>query len=175
MSRNKKNKATDFSGFSYRLDPNLDESLRRAVSDALSKMTTLEPGAPITYSINIRVDENGVPGALQPQGNGIAGVQKEIHPADARNPLIEVFEREKSITVIAEVAGVDRKRLRVRATPMALELCSASNGRAVDCMNVINLPNETDPSSAVARYRNGVLEVTVRKGKGRAARTVRVE
>jgi HSP20 family protein len=173
LTKNKKNHASDPDGLSFPIDPKLDEALRRAVSEVLSKMAVMEPGAPITYSIDIRVDENGVPSALQSAGKGNA--QTELQPTAARNPLVEVVEREKLITVTAEVAGMEGNALRVRATPMALEICSVGNGRSVDRVRVINLPKRTNPATAIARYRNGVLEVTVEKGMGTASRTVRVE
>jgi HSP20 family molecular chaperone IbpA len=173
LSKKKNNNHSSDDGFSFRLDPNIDEALRRAVSDALSKMTTLTPGAPITYSINIRVGENGVPSAMQPPADG-RNAQRSLR-SEARDPMIEVVERDGSITVIAEVTGIDRNALRVRATPRTLEVCSTGNGKAVDRISVINLPKETDPASATARYRNGVLEITVDKGKGPATRFVRIE
>ena len=172
MAKNKKNQASDLDGLSFPIDPKLDEALRRAVSDVLSKMAVLEPGAPITYSIDIRVDENGVPSALQSAGKGNA--QTGLQPTAARNPLVEVIEREKLITVIAEITGMEGVP-RVRATPMALEICSVGNGRSVDRVRVINLPKQTNPATASARYRNGVLEVTIEKGMGTASRTVRIE
>jgi HSP20 family protein len=172
LAKNKKNHALDLNGLSFPIDPKLDEALRRAVSEVLSKMAVMKPGAPIAYSIDIRVDENGVPSALQSAGRGDA--QKELQPTAARNPLIEVIEREKSLTVIAEIVGMEGA-LRVRATPMALEICSAGNGRSLDRVKVINLPKRTNPSTASARYRNGVLEVTVEKGMGTASKTVRID
>ncbi len=168
----KKNRASGPNGLPFPIGPNLDEALRRAVSEVLSGMASPAQGAPMTYSINIRVDENGVPAISQASPDGMA---RKTLPADEWNPLIEVVEREKAITVIAEVAGVDRKDLRVRATPTMLEVCSVGKAGTVEGINMINLPKETDPSSAVARYRNGVLEMTVSKGKGPTARSVRIE
>ena len=166
----------ELGGFPFPIDSKLDEALRRVVSEVLSCIPQ-EPGVPITYSINIRVDENGVPAAMQPVAGKAAenGAQATLRPADAREPMVEVIEREKSVTVVAEVLGADRRSLRVRATPRRLEVCSKERGGPAGSVNAISLPAEVNPASAKARFANGVLEVTLKKGKGPAASSVKVE
>ena len=175
MAKKRKNSAFELGGFPFPIDSKLDEALRRVVSEVLSSIPQ-EPGVPITYSINIRVDENGVPAAMQPAAGKAteAATQAASQPADARNPMVEVIEREKSVTVIAEVLGADKRSLRVRAAPTRLEIRTKGKDLQVGTVNAIALPAEVDASSAKARFANGVLEVILAKGKGPAARTVKV-
>jgi HSP20 family protein len=174
LAKRKRNSVSYPSGAPFPIDPNLDEALKRAVSEVLSGMAAHAQGSPMTYSINIRVDGSGIAPTLQPALERNA--QRHLEPADVRAPLVEVIDRRESVTVIAEVPGAERRSLRVRATPTRLEVRSGVCGGTGECVNVINLPAETDPASASARYMNGILEVNVAKGSGkRAARSVKVE
>ena len=174
MAKKKSNDVFNHFGTPFPIDPNLDDAIRRVVSDVLSGMTAQVPGSPITYSINIRVDENGVPSVSQPAPGKDA--KASLEPDDARTPLVEVVERPRSITVIAEVPGADRNSLWVRAAPKRLEIRSAADGKPGMRANVINLPVLINPATASARFLNGILEVNVAKGSGpAAARSVKVE
>lgn len=175
MTKRKKSNNFELGGFSFPIDPNLDEALRRVVSEVLSGMTPLEPGAPIAYSINIRVDENGVPSISQLKGD--KSPVKQVPLQEERKPMTEIIEHGRMVTVITEVHGADAKSLRVKASPTKLEICAKPRGRtAAANLNTIALPKEINPASAKARLNNGILEVTLEKGRGsEASSAVKVE
>ncbi|TGC11462.1 archaeal heat shock protein Hsp20 [Methanolobus halotolerans] len=76
---------------------------------------------------------------------------------EQRSPLIDIFEIDDMIHVIAELPGIDKSDIEVSATESSMEL-RASNEEQKYCEN-IELPVTVDPDTAKANYRNGVLEV----------------
>ncbi|WP_406657870.1 archaeal heat shock protein Hsp20 [Methanolobus sp. ZRKC2] len=78
---------------------------------------------------------------------------------EQRNPLIDIFEIEGQVHVVAELPGIDKDDIEVNATESSMEL-KASNDE-LDYFEDIDLPVTVDPDTAQASYRNGVLEIVL--------------
>lgn len=92
-------------------------------------------------------------------------------------PLVDVFETDRCIVVIAELAGVrqdelevsvHQRKLRIRGfrRPWHGEAPRVSHQMEIDFGpfdRVVTLPAEVDPDSATASWDNGMLQVTFNK------------
>ena len=74
-------------------------------------------------------------------------------------PDIDILEDNSTITVIAEIKGVDKKNIDVKVLKDRETLVI----RAPEYFREIKLPSKVNPSKAKAHYKHGVLEVVLEK------------
>jgi len=78
-----------------------------------------------------------------------------------REPLVDVFSENDTIKVVAELPGVEKEDIKLNATPNTLTISVDTPQRKY--YKEIELPAEVETKTAKAVYRNGVLEVTLKK------------
>jgi len=93
-------------------------------------------------------------GNVQPFG-------KHVRMEEERTPLIDVMETKDEVHVIAEMPGVDRTDVQLEATEGRLDIRAQNEARTYS--ESVELPVKVDPHSAKATYRNGVLEVKLKR------------
>jgi HSP20 family protein len=75
--------------------------------------------------------------------------------------LIDVIEENDEIAVFAEFAGFDRENLRVSVKNQRLTLTARASERRYH--KSLNLPKRVIPESLCTTYKNGVLEIRLKK------------
>jgi HSP20 family protein len=93
-------------------------------------------------------------GNVQPLG-------RSVKMEDERKPLIDVMETTDEVHVIAEMPGVDRTDVQLDTTESRLDIKAQNEFRKYS--ESVELPVKVDPHSAKATYRNGVLEVRLKR------------
>jgi HSP20 family protein len=103
-----------------------------------------------------------------------------IHPGKGqfeigeRKPLIDVFENEKSVQVVAEMPGIEKQDVELDIEGRELDIHAKRGDRRYH--ETVELPAEVDIDSAKASYKNGVLEITLNKtGKSHKKKKINVE
>ncbi len=121
------------------------------------------------YGFSMRVGPDGKP-VVREFGNWKPGVEirgpKEAVKAleeGERSPLIDVIDDKNEVVVIAEVPGVEKREIDLHATKSELEISVENPERRY--YRKVELPKEVIPESAKASYKNGVLEVRLKKEK----------
>jgi len=76
-------------------------------------------------------------------------------------PLVDVIEEDREVVIVVELPGVKRENVQIHAAQCNVTI-------SVDTMEhkyykEVTLPVETDPESAVATYKNGVLQIRLKK------------
>lgn len=135
---------------------NFDElwnNLVKSIEDA-----NLQPGKPLVYGFSMSIGPDGKP-QIREFGN-IEPTEEKISVKSAREPLVDVIEREKEIDILAELPGVEKEDINVEAHEDSLTI-SVPN----EFYKEIKLPSEIDPYKVKAKYKNGVLTVTLTKKK----------
>ena len=90
-----------------------------------------------------------------------------IHPGKdtveigERKPLIDVFDNDVAVQVVAEMPGIEKSDVELSVEGRNLEIHAARGDRRY--IETVELPADVDEDSAKATYKNGVLEVTLRK------------
>ena len=76
-------------------------------------------------------------------------------------PLIDILEDDNKISVIAEFAGFNRDDLRIDVKEQRLTLSAKALDRKYH--KSLNLPRRVIPSTLCTTYKNGVLEIRLKK------------
>jgi len=76
-------------------------------------------------------------------------------------PLVDLFVDEANVVIVAELPGIDKESIEVDATENKVAI-SVDSPRTKFCRE-LSLPARVDPKSSIASYRNGVLEVRLKK------------
>lgn len=98
-------------------------------------------------------------------------------PLDVRFPSVDVVDRDKEIQVKAEVPGFDREDLSVTVTDRTLTIKGESRKeeereegdlhrreiRSGSFSRTLTLPDDVDGAKAKAKYKDGLLELTLPK------------
>jgi len=76
-------------------------------------------------------------------------------------PLVDVIEEEDAVVVVAGLLGVRKEDLQIHAAHCSLTISLDTSERKY--YRELALPAATDPESAIATYKNGVLHVKLKK------------
>ena len=82
-------------------------------------------------------------------------------------PLIDIFQEENSVTVIAEIAGFNKETLKIDVKDQKLTLSAKAKDRRY--YKSLNLPKEVIPDIFHTAYKNGVLEIKLKKARSAEA------
>lgn len=176
----------DFSSFDMeddfaRMQEHMNELMRQALSASEGRKgphSSVRVDGPFVYGFSMRVGPDGKP-SIQEFGNvpKKAKVGEKGSGALAeREPLVDVMAGEKEVTVIAEVPGVEKRDIHLKATPDSLSI--EVNTQERKYQKRVELPVRVREDSAKALYKNGVLEVRFdreKPGKPESGKTVTVE
>ncbi|HYA61102.1 MAG TPA: archaeal heat shock protein Hsp20 [Candidatus Acidoferrum sp.] len=151
MVRKRRSFFDDFFGSNF----DIDEIMERMLKD-LQEGQTYQP---FIYGFSVTQHPGEEP-EIREFGN-IQPVGRKVRMEEERKPLVDVIETENQICVIAEIPGVSKEDIRVDATPNKLDISAQNTLRKYS--ESIELPAKVDPQSAVASYKNGVLEVKLNR------------
>jgi len=76
-------------------------------------------------------------------------------------PLIDIVEENGEIAVFAEFAGFNRENLRISVKNQRLTLSARASDRKY--YKSLNLPKRVIPDTICTTYKNGVLEIRLKK------------
>lgn len=125
-------------------------------------------GGPYVYGFTLRFGRDGSP-LLEEFGNvspyGVAGYME---------PVTDVIEKFDSVSVIVELPGVEKEDIDLRSSVESVFISVDTPFRKYS--KDVKLSCRVVPESAVAKYNNGVLEVTLKRvEEGPAGRQVSIE
>ena len=124
-----------------------------------------EKGGPYVYGWSLRVGPDGKPRFQEfgnvPEGRYVSGETTEA--IRQREPLVDVVEEDELITITAEVPGVDKGDIDLEITEGTLIIKVDQEERKY--YKEVQLPAEVDQESATASYRNGILDIELKKIK----------
>jgi HSP20 family protein len=106
-------------------------------------------------------------GDLDEESNRLENTMDEMNGPDGNQsgerhmPLVDVIEEEREVVVVVELPGIKKEDVQIRATKGNVTI-------SVDTVEFkyhkgLALPVETNPGSAVATYKNGVLQIRLKK------------
>ena len=88
-------------------------------------------------------------------------------------PLVDIFETEDSVHVVAEMPGIEKEDIHLDTTESLVEL-KASHGE-YNYYESLELPVKIDPNSAKATYKNGVLEVIFKRQEPERKTSIQID
>jgi len=126
---------------------------------------------PFVYGYSITIGPDGKPvirefGNVKPGLEG--GREGPIAFKEEREPLVDVFEEDDKIKIVAEMPGVEKEDINLYAEDDRLTISVDTPERKY--YKELQLPTEIDPNTTETSYKSGILEVLVKKkekkGKG---------
>jgi len=78
-------------------------------------------------------------------------------------PLIDIFQENSWITIIAQIAGFNKETLKINVQDQKLTLSAKAKDRKY--YKSLNLPKVVIPNIMHTTYKNGVLEIKLRKAQ----------
>jgi HSP20 family protein len=150
----------DFFDFFKRFEGEFPKELVR--EEKLPDGSVRKEYGPFVYGYSVRIGPDGKP-VIREFGN----VKRKVSPAkpvevkEATEPLVDVITEEDKIKVIAEVPGVDKQDIKLNVVGKTLSIRAESERRKYS--KDVELPEEVDPKTAKASYKNGILEVTLNR------------
>jgi HSP20 family protein len=138
----------------------MDEMFKSLMSPEMIKKLQESGGKPIVSGFSMRIGPDGKVD-FKPFGN-VQPVGEKPVIRDEREPLVDIINKPKEITIIAELPGVDKKEIKLKVV---------GNNDVLDIFvphkfsKKVKLPKKVKPKFAKAIYKNGVLEVNLVKEK----------
>jgi len=132
---------------------------------------------PFVYGYSVKIGPDGKP-IIREFGNMKPGLTGEgeapLNLTDRREPLVDVIEDGDTVKVLAELPGVEKRDIRLKATDHSLTVSVDNPTRKY--YKELEFPVEVDEKSAKSTYTNGVLEIVFRKKRRDDAGTdIRIE
>ena len=107
------------------------------------------------YGVSVRVSPTG------PVLSRFGTIAPTLKPGvEVREPLVDVFEDEKEVTVIAELPGVEEKDIKTKVRERMLKISAETKDRKYS--KEVELP-ATVTGEPETTYKNGVLELKLKK------------
>ena len=111
------------------------------------------------YGVSVRRGIGGIP-RVQPFGN-IRRTEKGPTVDKVREPLVDIFDEDEMLLIIAELPGVAENDIQIAIQEGLLKLSTATKGRKY--AKELQIPCLVDENSLESTYRNGILEIKLRK------------
>ena len=106
----------------------MDEMMNDLMRNLFSSGARIEKGRPFVYGFSMKSGPDGKP-MIQEFGNVKPGAKNPVI-SDAREPMVDIVERDKDIIVIAELPGVNKGDIDLGATANSLEIKSRRRRRS---------------------------------------------
>lgn len=148
-----------FSAFykeSNRLENIADELASRRAFEASSGKKKREPHL-FEFSFDIDRDENP---RFRRFGNSRSNHYESLI-REHYEPLVDVLEEDAEVVVVAELPGMKKEDIQIRADNCTVTISVNTFERKY--FKELVLPAKADPESARATYKNGVLQVRLKK------------
>ncbi len=139
-----------------RLGDLIDETIQRAFETSSEKTPVHRTRV---QGFAIKIGPDGKP-TIQ-EFNNRKPRQKKTKASENPEPLVDLIEDAETIVVLAALPGVKRDAIGLRTTENRLTVSVDTPN--LECYKELKLPARVDPKSAHASYKNGVLEVKLKK------------
>ena len=111
------------------------------------------------YGFSVKMGLGGKP-VIEQFGN-IKATEKGAVVTEVREPIVDVFDEEEKLVVIAELPGVEERDIHLEVMGDILNLSAEAKDRKYS--KEVLLPSPVDAGSIESSYKNGVLEIRLRK------------
>ncbi|MBU1121156.1 MAG: Hsp20/alpha crystallin family protein [Candidatus Omnitrophica bacterium] len=150
-----------FKGFEKLIDlaADLKEAGGEIKKEGEIDLSQLKEGMKGVFGVSVKTAVGGKP-VVEPFGN-IKKTADGPVVKEEREPLTDVFDENDEIVIMAEMPGVDEEGVTVSLKGDILEISGAGKNRKY--YKEILLSMELKPETLTYSYKNGVLEVKIKK------------
>lgn len=120
-----------------------------------------DKGLRAVYGFSLRVGGGGKPHVEQFGNGNVKKGSKEPQIKEVREPMVDLFEEEGEVLLVAELPGVEAGDVRFEVQGEALTLSAARGERKY--RKEVALPCAVDGKEALSSFRNGIFELRLRR------------
>jgi len=120
-----------------------------------------ESGKPFVHNIIIRIGPNGKPKIQELRNCPLKKQTGELTISEERESLTDVIEYDDEVAITVELPGVEKKDIDLKAIEDTLEIKVDIPQR--EYRKLVNLPCDVQPRTLKATYKNGVLDVVIKR------------
>lgn len=115
------------------------------------------------YGFNIKIDPNGISIVERENNENMphSAATSTSSPNRSSEPLIDLIERPGQIVVIAELRGSRKEEIHIGLENVKLKV--EAHGERNYSKSII-LPANVNPTLSEAKFNNGILEISLKKG-----------
>ncbi|MEF8878852.1 MAG: archaeal heat shock protein Hsp20 [Candidatus Thermoplasmatota archaeon] len=138
----------------------MERMMERAFRDFSPQ--NMKPGKSFVHGFNIHIGPDGKPRVQEFGNRSRSRKSKDEQPfSEEREPLTDVMESDEEVSITVELPGVEKNDIDLKATEENLEIHVNTPQRKYH--KTVDLPCEVKPKTTEATYKNGVLDVAIKK------------
>ncbi|UCH72411.1 MAG: Hsp20/alpha crystallin family protein [Thermoplasmatales archaeon] len=143
-------------------DDRVMDDIKRMTEEMMKMFSNAQPGGkPFVHGFKIQMSPDGKP-RIEDFGNrSIKTPEGEPTISEEREPLTDIIEGDTDVAVTVEIPGVEKEDVDVNVTSDALEINVNNSKRKYH--KRLNLPCDVLPKTTKATYKNGVLDVVIKR------------
>jgi HSP20 family protein len=139
--------------------PDLDKFIKNFMKQFKFPSDHSSSDGPVVWGFSMSVGPDKKP-VIRQFGN-VNPQKKKLLPEGTPEPLLDICEEDGELIVIAEIPGVRKSDISLNSTESHLKI--SVNSKNYKFFKDIQLPCKVEPEGAQARYKNGILEVKLKK------------
>jgi HSP20 family protein len=148
-----------------RIEHMMDEMMRQAFEPSKKRDKRVVRKGPFVYGFSMTLGPNGKPlirefGNIKPK-RSLSKTQIREVKEEEPEPLVDVLEQDDEIIVVAQLPGLKREDIDVNVTETQVTISVFAEKRSYH--KKLQLPAMVNPESAETSYKNGVLQIKLRK------------
>jgi HSP20 family protein len=146
-----------------KLEKMVDELMNGASDDVSRDQRERKFPNPYVLGFSVSIGPDG-----KPQVHKFGSLQSTMQGSEVpeeREPLVDVVDDKKEVVIIAELPGVEKEDIKLDVTESTLRISVDTPGRSY--YKKLFLPAKVQNSSMKMGYKNGVLEVRLKKTGGK--------
>lgn len=137
----------------------MERMMEEAFKDSTFK--NIKPGRSFVHGFNIHVGPDGKPHFSEFGNRSLKNSDGKKSFTEEREPLTDVIESKDEVAVTVEIPGVEKQDIDLKATTDNLEIHVNTAQRKYH--KNVDLPCSVKPKTTKATYKNGVLDVSIKK------------
>lgn len=155
------------------IDDIFEEMRRRMERMMEGALRGVEPGKPFMYGYSLRVGPDGKPEFQEFGDTHLLKPGPRSEEGAGRRPVTDVIERDDGLSITLELPGVNKEDIDMRVTEDKLTVKVENPERRY--YKEIDLGGGVDPNSIKATFKNGILDVNLRRVGGPRGKKVKID
>lgn len=122
-------------------------------------LSNIKDGMKAMYGFRLGSLSGGIP-TVETFGN-VRNTEQGPKVEEEREPMTDVFDEESEIKIYAEMPGVEESQIEVAIE--GNQLIIKANNSSRNYRKVLSLSANIDSASLSSQYKNGILEISIKK------------
>ena len=142
-------------------DDRVMDDIRRMAEELMKMFSNAQPGKPYVHGFKVQLGPDGKP-RVEDFGNRSTKSPDGVPTiSDEREPLTDIIEGDNDVAITVEMPGVQKDDIDLNATIDTLEIKVDTPQRKYH--KRLDLPCNVKPKTTKATYKNGVLDVVIKR------------